>query len=152
MILLHRRDRLGNWLFEYAFARVLAGWFGYRLAALPMPGFPGTFAEVRGEEVFGPGACWQGNWPFDAHSGRRLAREELFQAPGQRVTLLGLFQRRELFADARAEMREDWLRVEGALPVRANGDFAIFLRLGDVYSTADRTEDGGRGRSGRTGC
>ena len=145
MILLHRRDRLGNWMFEYCFARVLTRRFGYRLAALPMPGFPGTFAEISGEEVYGPGVCWQGNWPFDAHSGRRLAKEELFQAPGQRLTLSYAYQRFELIADAREEIREDWLRVEGACPVRRSGDFLICLRLGDVYSTADKTVEGEQG-------
>ena len=60
MILFRRRDRLGNWLFEYCFARVLAQRFGYRLAAMPLPGFPGTFAEVWGEEVYGPEARWEG--------------------------------------------------------------------------------------------
>ena len=45
--------------------------------------------EVRGDEVYGPEVRWQGNWPFDAYSGRRLAREELLQAPGQRLTLAG---------------------------------------------------------------
>lgn len=145
MILLHRRDRLGNRLFEYCFARVLARRFSCRLAALPMPKFPGTFADFSGEEVYGPEVCWQGNWPFDAYSGRRLVREELFQAPGQRVRLDGLFQRWELIADAREEIREDWLRVEGACPARPSGDFAICLRLGDVYATGHGAEDGGKG-------
>ena len=145
MILLTRRDRLGNWLFEYSFARLLAKRFGYRLTALPMPGFPGTFGVLLGEEVYGPVACWQGNWPFEAYSGRRLVREELFQAPGQRITLDGLFQRWELIADAREEIREDWLRVEGARPARPSGDFAICLRLGDVYSSANEAEDGESG-------
>lgn len=131
MILLRRRARLGNWLFQYTFARLLAQRFGYRLLALPMHGFPRAFAGVRGDVVYGPEVCWQGNWPFDAYSGRRLVREEFFQAPGQRVTLDGLFQRWELFAEAREEIRGDWLRVDGALPVRASGDFAICLRLGE---------------------
>jgi len=130
VILLRRRDRHGNWLFEYYFARVLAQQFGYRLAAFPMAGFAGTRAEVVGEEVFGPQARWGGNWPFDAHSGRRLDRGELFLAPGQRLTLDGLFQRWELIAEAREEIKEDWLRVDGAGSVRGSGDFAIALRLG----------------------
>ena len=149
MILLRRRDRLGNWLFQYCFARVLAQRFGCRLEAMPLPSLSGTAKELAGEEVFGPVAEWEGQWPFDAHTGRRLAREELFQPPGQRLTLNGRFQRFELIAAAREEIRRDWLRVDGVLPVRASGDFAICLRLGD----AGRVDDGGmeKGKGGGIG-
>jgi hypothetical protein len=109
---------MGNWLFQYSFARVLARRCGYRLETMPMPDFPGTQAEVAGEEVYGPEARWQGNWPFDAYSGRRLDAGEWRQAPGQRLTFDGLFQRFELIAEAREEVRRDWLRVDGALPER----------------------------------
>jgi hypothetical protein len=149
MIVLRRRGNLWNWLFQYCFARVLAGRFGYRVVALPVLGFPGTFAEARGEEVYGSEARWQGQWPFDAYSGRRLAREELLQAPGQRLTLDGLFQRWELIAEAREEIRGDWLRVDGALPVRASGDFAICVRLGERRTKADGgMENGKDGKDG----
>ena len=137
MILLPRRARLGNWLFQYCFARLLAQRFGYCLASLPMPGFPGTLAELHGEEVYAPESRWAGHWPFDGYSWRRLAREEFFQAPGQRLTLAGLFQRFELIAGAREEIRGDWLRVEGALPVRESGDFAICLWLAAGGGMAD---------------
>jgi hypothetical protein len=141
VILLRRRDRLGNCLFGYTFARVLAQRFGYGLAASPLPGFSGTFAEVPGEEVYGPVARWEGQWPFDGHSGRRLVRAEFFQAPGQRVTLAGWFQRFEFIAEAREEIRRDWLRLDRALLPRPSGDFAICLRLGDYTQNSATPEE-----------
>lgn len=104
MILLRRRNRLGSWLFQYCFARLLARRFGCRLAALPMAGFPGTFAAVPGEEIYGPVGSWSGQWPFEAWTGRRLERAELGQAPGQRLTLDGWFQRFEFIAEAGEEI------------------------------------------------
>ena len=130
MVFLRRRRLLGEWLFQYCFARVLARRFGYRLAALPVAGFPGTLAEMPGEEVYGPVGCWQGQWPFEAWSGRRLERAELGQAPGQRLTLDGGFQRFEFIAEAREEIRGDWLRMDGAEAMRPSGDFAIALEAG----------------------
>ena len=141
MILLRRRDRLGNWLFQYCFARVLAQRFGYRLEVLPVAGFPGSFAELAGEEVYGPEVRWHGQWPYEAYSGRRLVREEFFQRPGQRLMLDGWFQRFELIAAAREEIRRDWLRVDGTLPVRPSGDLAICLRLGADYAQAGSLAD-----------
>lgn len=99
--------------------------------------------------MYGPEVRWQGQWPFDAYSGRPLAREELFQAPGQRLTLAGWFQRFELIAGAREEIRRDWLRVDGALPVRPSGNFAICLRVGERGTMADGgMEDGKVGKDG----
>lgn len=131
MILLHRRDRLGNCLFQYAFARVLAERFAYKLSAVPLPGFPGTSEIVSGEEVFGPVAGWHCQWPFDALVSRPIKEEELFLAPGARLILSGWFQRFELIADSRELIRENWLRLDSPLPSRPSGDFVICIRLGD---------------------
>lgn len=142
MIHLHRHAGLGSWLFEYGFARVLAGRFRFAMAALPMPGFLATSKNIQGEDVYGPEIRWQGNWPFDAHSGRRLAWAELYQAPGQRIRMDGLFQRWELIAEAREEIREDWLRVADPLPVRQSGDFLICLRLESENGKLPKMADG----------
>lgn len=145
MIYLRRRDRLSNWFCDFCFARGLAQRFGYRLATPPMPGFSATSKIIQGEDVYGPVVCWQGNWPFDGHSGRRLVREELFRAPGQRIRLDGLFQRFELIADVREEIRGDWLRLDGAMPTRAAGDFLICLRLGDGDGKSKKMANGIKG-------
>ena len=112
MISLRRRDHIGSCLFEFCFARILAERFGYRLEAVPLGGFPGTRTLVAGEDVFGPVALWEGMWPFDGHGGQPLTRAELHESPGARVTVAGSFQRFELFADRREEIRNDWLRLD----------------------------------------
>ena len=129
MISLRRRDNIGNCLFEYCFARVLAERFGYRLEAVPLGGFPGTRTLVAGEEVLGPMALWNGVWPFDGYSGRPIAQAELYQAPGARITLGGSFQRFDLIADRCDKIRNDWLRLENPEPLRPAGDLAVCLHF-----------------------
>lgn len=141
MIQLFRRDRLGNVLFQYCFARVLAERWGYRLAASPLSDFSGTFSHLGGEEVFGPVARWQGQWPFDAYVSRPIQRKELKIAPGSRLTLNGWFQRFEFIADVREAIREDWLRLDAPHAPRSAGDFAICLRLGDYTHGSAAVED-----------
>jgi hypothetical protein len=131
MIVLHRRNRIGNMLSQYSFARVLARRFGCRLLAAPVAGFGRTWVRIDGEEVFGPAVRWRGQWPFDGLVGRRVERQELFTAPCARLTLEGWFQRFEFIADCREVVREDWLRLDDPHPPRPAGDLAICLRLGD---------------------
>lgn len=141
MILLRRRNRLGNILFQYCFARVLAQRLNYRLAAAPVRDFAGTRAVVEGEEVFGPATRWQGQWPFDALVGRPIERGELSMAPGARVTLDGWFQQFEFIADVRDDVREDWLRLDDPHPPRPSRDFAICLRFGNDAGTPAKADD-----------
>ena len=103
MIRVHRLERLGNLLSQHCFARVLASRFSYTLAAPLIAGFSGTGAPVKGEEILGPEIIWEGQWPREAYSGRRLERAELFQPPGARITVRGWFQR--FFFPARATRR-----------------------------------------------
>jgi hypothetical protein len=131
VITLIRRDRLGNVLSQYSFARVLAERFGYRLTTVPVPNFSGTLSQVCGEEILSPLARWQGQWPFDSLISRPVQSAELLVAGGAHLILTGWFQRFELIADARQAIREDWLRLDNPWPIRPSGDFAICLRLGD---------------------
>ncbi len=140
MIVLHRRDRLGNCLFQYCFARVLAERFGYGLQATPFPGFPGTFAVVEGEEIFGPVVVWMGQWPIEAYAGRAVHEQELFTSPGARLTLNGWFQRYELIAEAHDQIRADWLKLEHPVSPRASSDLVICMRLGDYVQGVESGE------------
>ena len=145
MISLRRRDRLGNCLFEYCFARILAERFGYRLEATPLAGFPGTKTPVAGEEVLGPVVVWNEQWPREAYSGRPLVRAELYQAPEARLVLDGWFQRWEFFREHAAVIRRDWLRLPEPVAARPASEFAIYLRLGAdelPVGEAEPPEDG----------
>jgi hypothetical protein len=48
MIQVRYKGRLGNQLFQYCFARILAERLGYRLNAEPIEGFPGTYTMIPG--------------------------------------------------------------------------------------------------------
>ena len=124
---MHRRVRLGSILSQYAFARVLAQRFAYRLATVPVPGFPGTLTASHGEEILGPLIRWNGQWPFDAYSGRPLLLDELYQAPGAQIRLHGGFQRYDLFASESEAICDEWLRLPDSRPRLSIADFVIGL-------------------------
>ena len=145
MVCLHRLGRLGNVLSQYCFARVLAGRFCYTLEACPIAGFSGSSKRIYGEESFCPEVMWTGHWPREAYSGRKLERLELFQAPGVRVTLRGLFQRFEYISDIRDEVRKEWMRMNDPLSKRPSGDFAICLHVADGDREVDKSAAGKEG-------
>ncbi len=141
MILTSYHGVLGDRLFQYSFARILAARFRYQLQATPIPGFPGTFVDINGENVLGPTALWEGQWPVDARDGRPLTREELQVPPGARVTIRGRFQRFELYSDTRDEIRSDWLRIERTASSRSRSDFAIWIGLPDADGSVFHEEE-----------
>jgi hypothetical protein len=112
-------------MFQYAFGRLLAERFGYRLKAECLPMFPGTRGCINGEEVFSPNLSWFGNWPI-TEDWRPATREHLHTPPAGRLCLRGSFQRFEFFGENRARIRDDWFRIEPRL-LRPAHDFAISL-------------------------
>lgn len=139
MILTCNTSRLGESLFQYCLARVLASRWGYRLRALPLVGFSGTFATIKGEEIISPTAAWQGQWPFDAHSGRPIHEGELLIAPMARLALKGEFQRFAFISEVKDLVREEWLRPDETEPMRSSGDFAICLPLHDRTTESEES-------------
>jgi len=125
MITLSYTQSLPNRMFQYAFGRILAERFGYRLKAHPLSLFPGSRQCVSGEEVFSPKVHWFGNWPIGEEF-RPVTGEELYTPPVARLCLRGAFQRFELFAESRDSIREDWFRIDAG-PLRPSSDFAISL-------------------------
>jgi hypothetical protein len=130
MIRLQRDSNFGDAAFQYCFARTLATNWNYELSAPSLPGFPNTESHVHGIEVLGPVAFWEGNWPFDSWSGRSICPEELSRPAGTRLTLRGSFQRFDLIAPARDEIRHDWLKTEPVFSYRGPEDFLICLWIG----------------------
>jgi hypothetical protein len=131
MITFLQRGRLGNLLSQWAFARLLAERWAYAFDAPRINGFPGTGQAVTGTRILSSLAVWDGQWPNDAFSGRRIDPTELWHAPNAMLTLRGFFQRFELIASKREEITHDWFRLEAPLPRRPAGDFLICLRLTD---------------------
>jgi len=137
LVRVHRLGRLGELLWQYAFAQVLARRFAYALPALPIPAFPLTREPLAGTEILGPEALWEGQWPRDAYSGRSLEPGELLTPPGTVVKLRGGFQRFDLISPARAALRENWLRMESPPRARRATDFLICLQLTPSHRGAE---------------
>jgi hypothetical protein len=117
MICVPRKSNLADHLFGYALGRILAQRFGYALCATPIPEFPGTFARWTGAKYLNATRRWVGHWPMEEASGRALEEAELRIPPAAPVTLVGGFQRYELIAECREQIRRDWYAPsEGWLP------------------------------------
>lgn len=118
---------LGDRLSQYCFSRTIASNFKYKLAATPIRGFPCTYNAVSGQEILSPLSSWQGQWPFDANSSRKIERAELFYPPGERLTLSGLFQRFEFISPNRDEIRDHWLLPDDSFSPQSTDAFLICL-------------------------
>ena len=127
MISVPGKTKLSDHLFAYAFGRILAQRFNYALRAAPMINLPGTAARVDGQEYLNTTRRWVGHWPMEESTGRALEKGELFVAPGYPVSLIGGFQRFELFADHREEIRNDWFAVPNRWNQRSAEELVICL-------------------------
>lgn len=80
----------------------------------------------------GPSGCrgvvtiWEGQWPFDAQSGRQVEWAEI-DGGNEPLLLKGSFQRYDLIAGYHDEIRHDWFDMPAAPPMRPAGDFLICL-------------------------
>ena len=117
---------LGNHLFQYCFGRILAERLGYRLAARPIPGFPGTAAHVPGADHADKEALVLRGQKPDLSA---------LEAPGvaRRVVCSGYFQRYEYYRP-HAERIKPWLAVRDENPEQVGpGDIVLSIRRGRDY-------------------
>lgn len=129
MIQLSFQQGFGSSAMAYCFARHSATRWGYAFRSLGLPGFTESRAELKGRELLGPRVRWDGQWPREAQSGRSVVAGELEIGPEAWLTLSGEFQRFELIADVRDEVREDWLKLDGGAQ---DAGLLICVREGDV--------------------
>jgi hypothetical protein len=106
-----RTGNFGDHLFQICFAKVIATRFRYRLRTAPVVGFNDERLETAGDNFITPTVTWAGQWPFDAQTGRRLSRNELYEAPNRRVILQGFFQRFEFYAADWEEIKRSWISL-----------------------------------------
>jgi hypothetical protein len=139
MIQLARQASIGESLSAYAFARILAVRFGYAFHA-PLRAFPGTLLPLRGEQMIGQRELWNGHWPFDLQSGRKLEPQEFHEAPGRPVFLQGKFQRWDLMAEMREVIQQDWLQMGNPLSERPSDEFVVCLEPA-TFQKYEREED-----------
>ena len=128
MIELIYDGNLGNNLFQYCFARILAETMGYRLVASPIPGFPRTFDFVDG-------ACYQ-DAEMVVLRGQKPTLEFLHE-PNRKYHILvtGYFQRYEYYREHRDKIKE-WLVLEENLSdikFVNTSDIVVGIRRGRDY-------------------
>ena len=124
MVKINYLGRLGNKLFQFVLGRMIAEARGYRLIAHPIPGFPGTYEEIKGE-------CHD-TGPQNVLTGHRIDLPAILQArdPGA-VILDGFFQRCEYYIPERDKIRH-WLRMEDGTALSMEmPDLLIHVRRAD---------------------
>jgi len=103
MIILHYDGNLGNKLFQYCFARILATRLHYKLVANPIPGFPKTYDRVEGFQYSTLPKILRGQKP----SLEFLTKND----PECSIILNGYFQRYEYYSEHVSEIKE-WLLMD----------------------------------------
>lgn len=125
MVEVRYQDRLGNNLFQYCFARILAEELGLALRADPIPGFPRTRERVDGLTVE--------EGPAELLHGQRVAfHETLGDKTPRRIVVDGHFQRYEYYAPYKERIRTDWLvPAPQAVGPPHPDDLVLHVRRGD---------------------
>ena len=106
MVEVRYKARLGNNLFQYCLARIIAERLGYALVASPVDGFPNTTQRVDGAHH---------SSPEQVLSGQRIDLDAILtDRRPRRIVLDGWFQRYEYYRPHRDQIR-DWLRFDPAI-------------------------------------
>jgi hypothetical protein len=124
MIKLNYEGNLGNRLFQYAFARILADTLRYELVAGPIKGFPRTYDTVTGDSYQTPPIILRGQKP----------NIDFLDTPDlkQTIEVNGYFQRYEYYSKHTSQIRE-WFAMDETLDnVKiSNDDLVVGIRRGD---------------------
>ncbi|HAI98139.1 TPA: hypothetical protein DCL30_01175 [Candidatus Peribacteria bacterium] len=102
MIEVHYSGGLGNVLFQYCFARVLAGQLGYALEAKPVPGFPHTADRIDGKRFPGGAIVVLEGHKVDLPAILADTRD-------RKIIVKGCFQRYEYYHSFREQIRT-WMQ------------------------------------------
>jgi len=121
---------LGENLFQYVFARVVAERKNYFLDAAPIFGFPETFKSFRGKRVVVPEVRWTGAYVTDWQTGEVVSEVELFSGSYAKIRLDGWFQRLQYFEEHLKEIKETWLAMDRLPEKQAEDEIAICIRFG----------------------
>lgn len=147
MIEIRYRGGFGEWLFQYAFARILAERWGVCLTSPPLPDMPRAEPELPGRAIFGPLEVLSG-WACELlSSGSLLRPRDLISPFLARVVVHGWFLRFEYFRDAEQKLR-GWFHQESTH--EGNGT-AVCLRSHRPVAWSDPGAHAGRSKEwGRT--
>lgn len=123
--------QLGNRLFQYCFARIIAEGLGFCLKADPIPGFPNTETKLDGADY------------SDTDTDVQLIRyqdinlEVLFRdKPKRKIKIHGYFQKYKYFKTYRDIIRNNWLVTKELVHENeiSSNDVVLHVRRGDYVS------------------
>lgn len=137
--------RLGNRLFQYCFARILAEGLGYKLKADPIPGFPNTNQPVEGWD-------YSSGYPVQtithdnpryyagdytkalSWKNKNLKVQDLLQDSSKRkIEVRGYFERYEYYKSYKEIIRRNWLKPGVSIQRSTDPDDVVMhIRLGDA--------------------
>ncbi len=126
-------DRLGNNLFQYCFGRIVAEKLGYKLKAVPIPGFPNTGTEVRGHDFSSlPQKTLLGDEPQKTRRQQVDLRTILSDKQNRNILIEGYFQRYEYYKEYKEIIRNDWLLMDAPAEKDVDpDDVFVYIRRGD---------------------
>lgn len=120
--LFYSGGRMGNKMFEYAIARIIAESKGYRLYTIPIEGFENTKTVVNGATI-------TRNLYYNNHL-FRLNIPHIKQHKGG-IVLQGYFQRYDLIKEHKEKIKQ-WFHVENDNWEKpGDNDLVVHIRLGD---------------------
>ena len=124
MIEVHYKGKIGNFLFQYCFGRLLAQQLGYALLAEPLPGFPGTQKHIDGQSY--------PDGEILVLTGHVVDLPALLtESRPRRIILEGAFQRYEYYRPHRNAIRQ-WLQPACAgMPTASTNDLVMQVRRDD---------------------
>lgn len=118
MINVHKLGTLGNNMWQYAVARVIAEENNLKLNCYSIPGFPNTKQVVDGNVYDGPTTRIEGHF-FDISS-----------LGGSRVEMAGYVQRYDYIRDHKEKVK-DWFQLDVESPIEVlPTDFVVSIRRG----------------------
>lgn len=125
MIEIRYSTRLGNQLFQYALARIIASELNLFLPASPIPGFPQTFQAIPGRCIENPKVVLKGQ-DFDLPA-------LLQYSSNSHLILDGNFQQSRLYLPWSQELRSQWLapEVPSGFTGADSDDLVIHIRRTD---------------------
>ena len=120
MINVHKLGTLGNNMWQYAVARVIAEKYNLKLNCYSIPGFPNTEQIVDGDECVSPVIRIEGAEYFDINSPMWKTR----------VELAGYAQRYEHISEHKDKVKE-WFQLDVESPMEVlPTDFVVSIRRG----------------------
>jgi len=129
------RAGLGNNLFQYCFARIIAETLGFKLKAKPIPGFPNTKTEVEGADHSSCPVQIPLENERDLAKKQRVDLNSILRDRGKRkIVIDGCFQRYEYYKTHKEAIRNDWLAMEAEKSnMLGQDDLLINARLCDYF-------------------